>query len=794
MREAASERLAIALFSAAALSLQVALGRLLAVTLWYHFAFLIVSTALLGYGLSGAWLALRPAARERPLAAFLLRVGAGQAATTLLAVALLRLLPFEPLRIAAEPSQLLWALAIQLGLIAPFFFSGLAVGRILIDHAREAGRLYALDLLGAGAGAVLALFGVGLMGPHAVIGAGAAAALAAGALMQTPRRRALPALLAAAGLLLLGAVAEPLTGLRVAADKRLGEEPVGAILADPERVEASAWDEAARLDLVRGERHRTILLDAGAAVVRVPHLTRPLEELPPLRDATALSFFARPPRKVLVLGSGAGWEVASALTHGAEEVTGVELAATLSGWLRGPLHGWTRGLIDDPRVRWVDGEARSFVHRSDERWDQILSIHTISNAAAQSGALALAESHTLTLEAIGEYLEHLEEDGLLYVTRPEAQMPKLVATLSRVLKDAGKDPFRHLAVLRLGPAPAPGTDDPGGAFTAGVLASPTPFRRDQLEALDEAARQVGMAFLYAPHRYPGHGGPTAEALRAALERRPAPGRDPALLEPATDDRPFFNRRRSWSSLRLSDFTALFDEGERSRLALEDRPVAELSLALLLLQTLLVAFGVTALLGRRRRQEEADRPAGAWVVQAYFALLGLGFAAVELGLVHRLGLLLGKPGLTFAVSVAGLLLFSGLGSHALSRVAARLSPLRLLLGVALGVGLTGVLLGGLEGLLLGASLPLRTLGALLALAPAGLALGLPFPFGLTRLSGASAGERGRAWAINGFASVVGASLSVVVATGAGLAVVFACGAGAYVLAGVLARRWPIRWAL
>src|SRR4029077_12428451 len=46
---------------------------------------------------------------------------------------------------------------------------------------------------------------------------------------------------------------------------------------------------------------------------------------------------------------------------------------------------------------------------------------------------------------------------------------------------------------------------------------------------------------------------------------------------------------------------------------------------------------------------------------YFALIGLGFMFVEIGLLSRLNVFLGHPTLALAVLLGGIILFTGIGS-------------------------------------------------------------------------------------------------------------------------------------
>src|SRR5208283_5607390 len=69
------------LISLATLLLELSLTRVMSVALWYHFGFLVISTALLGFGASGVTLALWRRLREefpldRALATLALLFGA----------------------------------------------------------------------------------------------------------------------------------------------------------------------------------------------------------------------------------------------------------------------------------------------------------------------------------------------------------------------------------------------------------------------------------------------------------------------------------------------------------------------------------------------------------------------------------------------------------------------------------------------------------------------------------------------------------------------------------------------
>jgi hypothetical protein len=93
--------LGLFLLSAATLLFEINLTRLFSVSQFYHFAFMIVSLALLGFGASGSVLALFPSWREhcrqeRTLTWFAL----GFAVSSVASVLFINLIPFDSLSIA----------------------------------------------------------------------------------------------------------------------------------------------------------------------------------------------------------------------------------------------------------------------------------------------------------------------------------------------------------------------------------------------------------------------------------------------------------------------------------------------------------------------------------------------------------------------------------------------------------------------------------------------------------------------------------------------------------------------
>lgn len=165
-----------------------------------------------------------------------------------------------------------------------------------------------------------------------------------------------------------------------------------------------------------------------------------------------------------------------------------------------------------------------------------------------------------------------------------------------------------------------------------------------------------------------------------------------------------------------------------------------------------------------------------MVLFYFSLLGIAFLFIEIPLIQRWILLLGKPTYAFTVVVATLLFFSGLGSSLtraswLPRRAAfvLLAVLSLLIPFGVSILLDAVL---------GWPIWARLFVAVFSLAPLGLLMGLPFPLGLAWMEAKAPDWIPWAWAVNGCASVVASVLASILSLSYGFSPVLLLGAGAY----------------
>jgi hypothetical protein len=791
----------IFLLSMATLVLELALTRVLSVANWYHFGFLVISTALLGFGASGVTLSLWTELRmEMPLDRALALISLLFGLVSLGSFSLMQRIPFDPFRLLLDRRQFAYTTLYYVVLSAPFFCSGLAISLLLSRGGREVNRLYAADLLGAGLGCAavcvtMPVFG----GSGSVVLAGMFGAVAALA-FNSFRLSKLTAFSAAAvfGMLALAFVAEQLLPITVIPQK---SHPLKPETGSPIYTQ---WNSFSKIDVYdlpadpeKGRPDpgfRSIIIDGGAAGTGMGNLSGGVRNFlarAPEYQPAGLAYIGKQHPKVLIIGSGAGREVLEALYYGAQSTTAVEINPVITGIVTNKMRDHWGELFEQPGVQLVTEDGRTFIRQSKEKYDAIISVHTLSFAALSSGALGLSETYVLTREAFEDYWNHLTPTGTLLVTRPFSQIPKLFATTREMFDRLGLgSPAGHLIAFKDVTAPFRHT----GALT-GIILQKSPLARSQVDLM---AQRLGIdlkkhwgdvtgppEIYYSPFQVPRN---EYENLLADLAKSPdlqrvyASNRD--MLRPATDDKPFFNQSRRWSSLRRSDFRVL-SAGPRGE---QETPVTEVTLAMLLIQAVTVA-GIMILLPLVRFSRQALRASGCWAFLTYFAGLGFGFILIEIVVLQRLSLFLGQPIYTFSVVLASLLVFTGAGSLLADRIqnVSRKALSWSLLSVIGAIFLSLLLMPLIVSSTLGLALPWRVGLSVMLVAPLGIVLGVPFSTGLRLVAEHAPPLLPWSWAVNGFFTVIGSVGAMILSMAFGFSAVLIIAAACYTAALIAIRR-------
>ncbi len=731
----------MALVSLATLVLELTLTRLFSATMFYHFAFLAISLALFGSGASGVFLYVVRPRRDEAHVARLLALGSALFAAT--SVAALLVILSHPLSPVTPGLSTLRSLAWIYGAAAlPFFFSGCVITYAITLWAGEISRLYLFDLAGAAAGCLALVPLLGWLGAVDTVLAVAAVAVLGGFLLS--RRRWLLGVL----VLVLALVAVNRATGMIALRESKGLQETSILF--------SRWNSFSRVTVTRtGKPDRLlILIDADAAT----SLPKDAADLDRHREYRAriesLAYHLGRRDKALIIGPGGGVDVVIARLFGTRDVTAVEVNPLVARDVMSsePFLSYSGRLYEQPGVRLVVDEGRSFLRRSRERYDLIVATMVDTWAATAAGAFALSENNLYTVEAFSDYLERLSADGILSMTRwhqyPPDQLLRLVSLGRVALAERGvKDAQDRFIVVKE-------PDEGRPRSTATVLLKKSPFSAAEVERVETFAREQGLEVLYTPHRRP------ANDLTRLIEA-PDPAEVwrtfPSDISPPRDNRPFF-----FQSVRPGNvFSSRWARGEWRRTNLG-------TLVLFGLVGITLAVVVAFILGPlalvRGRLAGAGRRARVPFL-LYFASLGAGFIVVEVVLVQRCVLFLGHPAHALTVVLFAILLFSGLGSLLSGRLPVGSLPGALrfvLLAVAALVGLAVLVLPPIFYGLVHLATPWRVLVTVAVLAPLGLALGMPMPTGIRILDARAPELIPWAWGVNGASSVLGSVGAVALA--------------------------------
>jgi predicted membrane-bound spermidine synthase len=720
--------LGIFLVTLSGLMFEVGLTRIFSATIWYHFAFVAISVALLGWGLGGFALHL---VRER-----ITFTRDRVALLTLLYGLSIPLALWLIVRVPFHPDRLAFYFAVSL---LPFLLAGMALSMLFSIERHDMGRLYFADLAGASLGALSVTFLLSWLGGESAVLAVALAPVAAA--FSFSRRWRVATALAFAAVVVAIAVNQR-TGLfliRDAPTKGLYRH----MAATPgSRIVLTGWNAYSRIDAVTGFPPPTLarLYIDSDAWTNVNEWDGTLASAALLKDwDRAAAFKVAPARaQTLVIGPGGGSDVLVALGAGSEKVTAVEMNPLMLRFARS--FGAKAGnLYDNPRVEVVLSEGRTFIRRTDRRFDVILMGFVDSWAAVASGGLSLSENHLYTVEAFRAYYDHLTPAGQIVILRWPVDIPRLVSNAVAMLGPA--DAGQRVAVLLQKRG-----SDPENPPQMTFILKKRPFSEGEKDTL---AALASVQPVVVPDRHVDE--PYASLFSGRKTFAQFVAEADTRVDPVYDDRPFFfARQKPWG---------LPDSMKRAFLRML-APVLGLCVLLLML----------------------GKPKGERVLPyagsiTYFAFLGTGFIAIELALLQHLTLLLGHPIFTLSILLFTLLAAGGLGSafggqRRLARVCLAVAAVALVYAFALPRVVPALL-----------PLPLaaRIAVAVLLLAPLGFLMGMPFPRGLSRTGQGPFPPPPFYWGLNGLFSVIGSVTTMVGAVLFGFTWALAGGAASYVVA-------------
>ena len=834
---------AVGLAAGSVIALQIDVMRVFAVGSWAHFGSLVVSLAMLGFGLASAVMTVAKdwfASHWRSAATVSLALFGPLAVGANLYV---QHLGFNAIFLISDPAQKWKLLQIFLAELTPFLAGAFFLGCVFLRSNRIFGRVYFADLAGAGLCGLVVLLAMYVFTPANLIVAPLAlwlAACLAWAFGPGGRATLVPFVVAGVAAFAGHFVLPQMAGLKTLATNDYKGVAYARKFPDAKKVYESSSpfgfleaysssylhfapglsDNAAfSLKTMPANAYLGLYIDGDGPIGIMRDLTD--------KDTAYFRFLpmvypyiVKSAPKTFIVQFGGGISTEVALHSGASEVTVAEgNRAVLEAFRSDVIRKFTGDILS--KVRVIDYEGRHFLARTGERFDVIDLSLADSVGLSNPGGFAIVEKFSYTKEAMETYMRALAPGGVLSVTlwnkeEPPKSVLKLYATMAAAARDVDS---AHLANSFFVAS--------SYLSTATVLYKNGGFTPQEIERLRAHTRAMSFDEIYSPGLFydPSQTDSTlagyVEQIFGAVGEGPPTGGEPSPSAGADDDAPPPGKsddgvlpatvmgRLAWHTLIAGGWPKVADRYVFNTRALtNDAPyfaayvkTADLPRVLDRLELLQDQWGyllIWATLGVACLTASAllaipliwgwrtifSRSRGKALTVLYFACLGAGYIMVEVGLIAHFVMALGNPTISASVLITGMLVFSGLGALTSERALPRMRTVMPVLFVAVAAMLI------LYGLFLEHALDAigaipyaaRLVICFILIAPPAFLMGFPMPVAMTTLGRLDKDHMFVwAWGVNGCFSVIGAAAAPVIATNFGLAAVIEVAGFAYLLA-------------
>jgi spermidine synthase len=712
--------------------------------MYYHFVFMSISLAMLGFACSGICVYLFPSFFKKTKSYSQIALSSALFAAAMIAAIFI----YVNIRFVPEQSliSLYNLLIIFTAIFLPYFFSGLTITLIFKHHAKNITIIYCYDLIGAGLGciAVVCLLflydGISLVFFTAFIASLAAVVFAS----RSPSRNAKRI----AGVMAFIALASFIGNAHVYRFLKIkyinGAPETGIIFEE--------WNPINRVtvrpDTIMGHDALDIRYDA-CANSHMHAFDGNIKKMDYLNKAVPSFYFQlRKDADVLIIGTGGGQDVLNAYINGNRNITAIEINPTIARLGREVYRDFNGNLFGQKGINLIVDDGRNFVRTTPEMFDIILLSNADSGVASSSGAFTFVENSLYTVEAFRDYIKKLRDDGVLWINRwrfnGDLETLKILSSCQKALESLNiQNEENHIVILAEN---RPMQDWSQALF----MFKKTPFNAQELQNIDAKREQMGLIWLHDPRN-------RLDTIFADFLYTPNKAdfieSYPMRIAPDTDNCPFF-----FNYMRPSHYLWKLPDRETHF----TYPVFMFkSLFIIIVGMVIFTIFLPMLFFRKTLSASSQALRFRWGYIVYFACLGFGFMLVEIPLIQKFILFLGQPLYAIAVILSSLLIFSGIGSLLAGRFREQVMHHRLRLVLAVLSILIVICMYSLPSVFdrfMGTAGILKVIVTLCAIAPLGLLMGMALPIGIRLVERDNAPIIPWVWAINGACSVLGSVLA------------------------------------
>ncbi len=150
---------AIALLSVSLIAFELTLIQILSIVQWYHFAYMVISVALLGFGAAGTFIAIfrETLIKKTEMLFPWLMVLTSLLMSISVTISQTSLFSFDSYKLFSDFSHIWKLIATYMIFFPPFFVGALAIGLAFVKYVSRVGMLYSANMIGSGIGALIAV-------------------------------------------------------------------------------------------------------------------------------------------------------------------------------------------------------------------------------------------------------------------------------------------------------------------------------------------------------------------------------------------------------------------------------------------------------------------------------------------------------------------------------------------------------------------------------------------------------------------------------------------------------------
>ncbi|MCK4664093.1 MAG: hypothetical protein KAT68_14590 [Bacteroidales bacterium] len=777
--------ISIGLVSSSVIAFQLVLLQILEFTQWYHFAYMIISIALLGFGASGTIISLFSKRLLKNIGFILpiLMFLCGLSMTIVLMLSQTEFFRFDTYLFFSADNQVFKLVAVYILYFLPFFFGALAIGLVFCYYPEKIGKLYFFNLVGSGIGGIIVPVLSLCLFPQQIVSIISFIPIVGGLMIIPKKYNKIYSLIGIFSIITVTIFFFNPVQLNISQFKSLKKT-----LSLPE----------SKVILKKSSPYGTIHVVSSPVIRYAPCLSLNYTGNTPVTDLVfingnscgailspeifkkteildyttrALPYSLIKPNNVLILNSGTGEEISNAISKNIPEIVGVEPNITLFPLLKNELARETGFLFDYQNVTMVNLNSRSFIAKDTSKYDLII-LPVVNSFGGNAGIDALKEEYLFSKESFIDIWNKLSYNGILSITcwldYPARYPLKIISTISEMLEYHGiKNPVHYIGAVRN-----------WGTITFIVKKSKIDVS-DIKNIMDFCTKNY-----FDPVLFPGISEKERNKYNILQDTLLFSHFDKILstdrqnfyseylfnIKPATDNQPFFNQ-----FLKLKNFF-YFKKilGSRNAPFIE---TAYIFLIFTLIQIIFLAL-ILIIVPLLRLGWNSGNKLGTLL---YFGGIGIGYMFIEIVLIQRTLLYFDKPLFSVAVVLCIMLIFSGIGSYYSIKIKQNKRKLFFIIGVIVlllliySVLFTVILKNTVE-----LSIIFKLIIFIILIAPLSFFMGMPFPLGIKYLSLNNKNIIPWAWGINGCFSVVSTVLATIIAIEAGFVMVFLFAALAYFL--------------